>query len=78
MDRQARLAEFGNKEWTSFGDVTHVEAARLYASSFVMIGMAPHTPFLVETRDQESPNVTYEHRVRVTKQIEVTPLRTDE
>ena len=58
MDRQARLSNngIGNREWTSFGDVTHVEAARHYASSFVMIGMSPDTPFLVETRDQESPD----------------------
>lgn len=81
MDRQARLQYASEKEWTSYGDVTHVEAASTHAQAErqrrqLREGWTLEDQMVVITRCVETPDCDFMHVVRFCDNSkEVIPLR---
>lgn len=70
LNRQAR---HGDSPWESYGPITHVAAAELFASRR---GLGQLGPLIIETRDEGS-DVVFRHRVRCERKYHVVPLRGD-
>jgi hypothetical protein len=68
MDRQARLQYASEKEWTSYGDVTHAEAASKHAQAErqrrqLREGWTLEDSLYVITRCVETPDCDFMHLV---------------
>lgn len=70
MNRQARIK--GDRDWISYGAITHVGAAKRHAACLVEKG---YDVIVVETRDEDCPHMIYGTLVSVRTELDAVPLR---